>query len=85
MDRGVVLVLDEIAERASHGRRLEQPRRQLVEQRLEGVVVVPIDENDVDVGLLQLVGGTDPGEAAAENEDPRSLTAHPVRHDQPKL
>ena len=81
MDRGVVLALDEIAERVSHSRRLEQPRRQLVEQRLERVVVVPVHDNDVDVGVLQLPCGTDPGKAAAENEDPRSLDAGDVRHD----
>ena len=63
-----------------YGRRLEQPGRQLVQQRLEGVVVVPIDEHDVGVGVLQLPCGTDPREAAAENEDPRSLTAGDVRH-----
>ena len=65
----------------SNGGRLEETRRQLVEQRLEGVVVVLVDDDDVDVGLLQLVGGADPGEASAENEDPRSLTAGRVRHD----
>ena len=81
VDRGVVLVLDEVAERVPHGRRLEQACRQLVQQRLEGVVVVLVDENDVDVGLLQLVRGTDPGEAAAENEDPRSFAGCLVRHE----
>ena len=73
VDRGVVLLLDEIAQRVPDGRRLEQPGRQLVQQRLEGVVVVPVDEHDVDVGVLQLPCGADPREAAAENEDPRSL------------
>ena len=81
VDRGVVLVLDEVAERVPHGRRLEQARRQLVQQRLERVVVVLVDENDVDVGLLQLVRGTDPGEAAAENEDQRSFAGCLVRHE----
>ena len=81
VDRGVVLALDEIAERVSHGRRFEQPRRQLVEQRLERVVVVLVHDNDVDVGALQLPCGTDPGEAAAENENPRPLAAGGVRRD----
>ena len=81
VDRGVVLILDEIAERVSYRRRLEQPRRQLVKQRLEGVVVVLVYDDDVDVGVLQLPCGADPGEAAAENDDPRSLTASLVRHD----
>jgi hypothetical protein len=33
------------------------------------VVVVLVDEDDVDVGVLQLLGGAYPGEAAAEYED----------------
>ena len=48
---------------------LEQIGRDLVEQRLEGVVVVLVDEHDVDVGVLQLAGRADAGEAAAEDED----------------
>ena len=80
VDRRVVLVLDEVAERVSDGRRLEEARGQLVQQRLEGVVVVLVDDDDVDVGLLQLVRGADSGEAAAQNEDLRSLRGG-VRHD----
>ncbi len=51
------------------GGRLEQARRELVEQRLEGVVVVLVDEHDVDVRAPELAGGADPGEAAAEDEN----------------
>ena len=39
--------------------RPEQARRELVDQRLEGVVVVPVDEDDVGVGLLQRARGAD--------------------------
>ena len=81
VDRGVVLVVEEVADRVADGRRLEQARRDLVQERLERVVVVLVDEHDVDVGLVQLVRGTDPGEAAAENEDPRSLATGGVRHE----
>jgi hypothetical protein len=48
---------------------------------LEGVVVVPVDDDDVDVGLLQPMRGADSGEAAAQDDDSRSLTAGAVRHD----
>jgi hypothetical protein len=34
---------------------------------------VLVDEDDVSVALLQLLGGADPGEAAAEDEDARAL------------
>ena len=50
---------------------LEEACGDLVQERLEGVVVVLVDEHDVDVALLQLLGGADPGEAAAEDEDAR--------------
>ena len=56
-------------------RRLEQPRRELVEERLEGVVVVLVDEHDVDVGLLQRSRGADAGEPAAEDDDAATRTA----------
>ena len=55
-------------------RLLEQARGHLVEQRLEGVVVVLVDQHDVGVALLQLLRGADPGEAAAEDEDARTPT-----------
>ena len=69
MDRRVVLVFHQVAERVTDGGRLEQSRRELVQQRLERVVVVLVDDDDVDVGTLQLPRCADPGEAAAENED----------------
>ena len=52
------------------GRLLEQVGRDLVEQRLEGVVVVPVDEHDVDIGVLELARRADAGEAAAEDQRP---------------
>ena len=48
-------------------RLLEQAGGELVQQRLEGVVVVLVDQHDVDVGLAQLLRGADPGEAAAQD------------------
>jgi hypothetical protein len=38
------------------------------------VVVVPVDEHDVDVRVLQLPRRPDPGEASAEDEDARPPT-----------
>ena len=62
---------EQVAERVSDGRRLEQAGGELVQQRLEGVVVVPVDEHDVGVRVLQLLRGADPGEPAAEDQDAR--------------
>ena len=44
--------------------------RHLVEQRLEQVVVHPVDERHVDVGAAQLARGGEPAEAAADDHDP---------------
>ena len=69
VDGRVVLALEQVAERVSDRGRLEQAGGELVEQRLEGVVVVPVDEHDLGVRVLQLLRGADPGEASAEDQD----------------
>ena len=70
MNRRVLLVVDEVAQRVANRRRLEEPAGELVQQRLERVVVVLVDEHDVGVGMLQLHRGADPGETSAEDQDP---------------
>ena len=80
VDRGVVVALEQVAQRVPDARRLEQARRELVEERLEGVVVVPVDEHDLGVGVLQLLGGAHTGEPAAEDQDAgRVMTARSPR------
>jgi hypothetical protein len=75
VDPGVVLIVEEVADRMPDGRLLQQARRDLVQQRLERVVVVLVDDDDLGVALLQLLRGTDPGEAAAEDEHAGSAVA----------
>jgi hypothetical protein len=65
VDADVVLLVEEVADRMADRGLLEQARRDLVKQRLERVVVVPIHEHDVDVALAQLPGGADPAESSA--------------------
>ena len=74
VDTHVVLLVEEVADRVAHRRLLEEARGHLVQQRLEGVVVVLVDDHDVGVALLQLLRSADPGEAAAEDEDARAPT-----------
>ena len=69
MDADIFLLVEEIPDRVPNRRLLEQPGRHLVQQRLEGVVVVLVDDHDVDVALAELLGGADAGEAAAQDED----------------
>ena len=52
----------------------EDPGRDLVQQRLEQVVVPAVDEGDLDLRPLEEPGGEQPAEAAADNH-------HPVRAD----
>ena len=73
VDGGVVLPVDEVAKRVANDRGLDQAGRELVQEWLEGVVVVPVDEHDVRVGVLQLLNGADAGEAAAEDDDARAM------------
>ena len=63
------MALEQVAQRVTDCRRLEQAARQLVEERLEGVVVVAVDEHDLRVRMLELLRGADAGEASAEHED----------------
>ena len=53
----------------------EDPRRQLVEQRLEQVVVGAVDEGHVDLGTPQELGREEPAEAAADDDHPWSRSA----------
>ena len=78
MHADVVLLVKEIADRVTDRRLLEQPGRDLVQQRLEGVVVVLVDEDDVDVALAKLLGSADPAEAATQDQDAGPVAARLV-------
>ena len=70
MNGGVLLVVHEVTQRVADRGGLEQAGGELVQKRLKGVVVVLVDQHDVGVGMLQLVGGADPCEPSAEDDDP---------------
>ena len=52
---------------------VEAGGRDLVEQRVEGVVVVPVDQRDVDVGALELADGGDAAEPTSDDDDVGTL------------
>jgi hypothetical protein len=80
VDGGARVVVEQVAQGVPFRRRLEQVGGDLVEQRLERVIVVLVDDGDVDVGTAELAGGTDAAEAAAENDHVRAPgTGRPVR------
>ena len=49
--------------------------RNLVEQRLEDVVIAPVDQNDVCIASFQSASRGDPGKPAANNDNTLSLQA----------
>ena len=75
MHGDVRLIVEEVAQRVTDRARLEQIGRDLIEQRLERVVVVAVDEHDVDVGICELARCADTSEAAAQHQHPRALGA----------
>ncbi len=66
------MTLEQVTERVADPARLEQAGGELVEQRLEGVVVVPVDEHDVGICVLQLLRRSDSPEPATEDQDQRA-------------
>ena len=72
VDAGVLLIVEEVAQRVPDLRRLQQGGGDLVQERLKRVVVVLVDDYDVHVRLLQRARRTHAREAAAENQDARS-------------
>jgi hypothetical protein len=52
----------------SNGSALEQVGSDLIEQRLEGVVVVLVDQHDLGIGLLERPRSSDSRKTSPENE-----------------
>ena len=59
---------------------VQQVGGDLVEERLERVVVVLVDQHDVDVGILQRFGDAYPGKASTEDQDARAWALGFIRH-----
>ena len=79
MHDDVVVSVKEIAERMADCGGLEQRGRHLIQERLEGVVVVLVDDDHVDVCVFQLLRRADACEPSTEDQDTRPLrvvTAH---------
>ena len=74
VDARIRLVVEEVAQRMPDSRRFEQIRGDLVEQWLERVIVVLVDQDDIDIGVLQLLSGAEAREATSEDEHARSRT-----------
>ena len=71
--RRVALPAQNRADRPRDIRRRQACRRDLVEQRLEQVIVVPVDDRDVGVGARERLRGEQPAESCADDDDARAL------------
>jgi hypothetical protein len=76
-DRGLVdgdvrLFVEQVAQRMAARCGFQQVGGHLVQERLEGVVVVLVDHRDIDLGLLELPGHTHAAEATAKDEHMRT-------------
>src|SRR4051812_16220050 len=69
LDPGVPLPPQDVSDRRRDLALRENPRRDLVEQRLEQVVIDPVDQGDVDRGSPQEARGEQPPKPAANDDD----------------
>ena len=74
-DAGVLLAAQDLAGRGGDLALGQDAGRHLVEQRLEQVVAGLADQRDVDVGLAQPLGGEQPAESGADDDDARAAAA----------
>ena len=65
--------MEQIAERVTDGGGLEEVGRDLIQERLERVVVVLVHEQDVGVGVPELLDSADPAEPTPQHDDPRPI------------
>ena len=69
-----------MAQRRRDLTRRKDARRDLVQQRLEEVVVAPVDQRDIDLQVPEEATGREPAEAATDHDDAMAR-ADPVGHD----
>lgn len=69
MQGEMVVAALQIAQWVRHLFRPKLGGRDLIEQRLKGVIVVAIDQRDTNFGIAQLLDGAHPGETATQNDD----------------
>ena len=67
------LLVEQVAQRVTDRGGLEEVGRDLVQERLERVVVVLVHEQDVGVGVLELLDRSDAAEPTSQHDDPRPI------------
>jgi hypothetical protein len=67
----VLLLTENVADRPGHVGRRERRGRDLVQQRLEAMVVLSVDHGDLERRAAQRFRGFDPAETRADNDDRR--------------
>ena len=64
------LIAEHMANRLGNGRRCQTGRSHLVQERLKQVVVLPVDDSDIHLGMPQSACCLQAAEAAANDQDP---------------
>ncbi len=70
---GIALAAQDGADRPGDLGGRERRGRHLIEQRLEAVMVLPVDHRDVDRDAGERLGGREAAKAGADNDDVRTL------------
>src|SRR5262249_46174405 len=74
--RGVALSSEDAANRGGDLPRAQDRRRHLIQQRLEQMMVLTIDQDDVDLGLPEGLRGGEATEASPHDHDARRRITH---------
>src|SRR5262245_9430542 len=75
-DGGIALRAQDLANRCGDLCRRQRANGDLVEQRLEQVMVRAVDEHDLNGGVLQRFGGGQAGESSADDDNDGSSFTH---------
>ena len=75
---GVVLAIQQLADGGCDVRGGDQAGGDLVEHRLEQVVILLVDDRDIDIRVLQLLNGRQAAEASADHNDVVAITSGTV-------
>ena len=70
---GIAILVQNRADGLGNVARRKHRKRHLVQQRLKGVMILPINDGDVDRQFAEPLGGRDPGKSRTDNHDSRSF------------
>jgi hypothetical protein len=70
------LLADHLPQRGCDQPGRQDPRRDLIQQRLEQMMICPVHQRDLHISIGQRPGGRQPAEPAADHQDPVLSVRH---------